>query len=139
MYGNFFHLLLMFYGCCCSVAILKYLADKHQVADHWYPKDLQSRAKVDCFMSWQHLNLRLGGALVFRIQASHIVTEHCVQCANFFNLFTDGECMITFIGIENIRGSESMGCDVGWCGRGCTGPRVALRKFLVKIPAFWCF
>jgi len=56
--------------CCCSVAILKYLADKHQVADHWYPKDLQQRARVDCFMSWQHLNLRVGGLFVFRIQAS---------------------------------------------------------------------
>lgn len=51
-----------------SVAILKYLADKYQVADHWYPKDLQQRARVDCFMSWQHLNIRLGGLFVFRIQ-----------------------------------------------------------------------
>lgn len=27
-----------------SHAILRYLADKHQVADHWYPKDLKTRA-----------------------------------------------------------------------------------------------
>jgi glutathione S-transferase len=49
-----------------SVAILKYLSDKYQVPDHWYPKDLQRRARVDCFMAWQHLNLRLYGAMVFR-------------------------------------------------------------------------
>lgn len=51
-----------------SVAILKYLAEKNQVADHWYPKDLQKRAYVDRFMAWQHLNLRLFGAMVFRSQ-----------------------------------------------------------------------
>jgi glutathione S-transferase len=51
-----------------SVAILKYLADKYQTPDHWYPKDLQRRAKVDTFMAWQHLNLRFFGAMVFRSQ-----------------------------------------------------------------------
>lgn len=49
-----------------SVAILRYLADKYQVSDHWYPKDLQKRARVDTYMAWQHLNLRLFGSLVFR-------------------------------------------------------------------------
>lgn len=49
-----------------SVAILKYLADKHQVPDHWYPKDLKKRAQVDSYMAWQHLNLRMFGAMVFR-------------------------------------------------------------------------
>jgi len=49
-----------------SVAILKYLADKHQTPDHWYPKDLQRRARVDSYMAWQHLNLRLNGSMVFR-------------------------------------------------------------------------
>jgi glutathione S-transferase len=51
-----------------SVAILKYLADKYHVADHWYPNDLQRRALVDKYMAWQHLNLRLFGAMVFRTQ-----------------------------------------------------------------------
>ena len=52
---------------------MKYLSDKYQVADHWYPKDLQCRARVDCFMAWQHLNLRLGGAMVFKLQVSLIM------------------------------------------------------------------
>ena len=51
-----------------SVAILKYIADKYGVADHWYPKDLQKRALVDRYMAWQHLNLRLFGSMVFRVQ-----------------------------------------------------------------------
>jgi glutathione S-transferase len=51
-----------------SVAILKYFADKYQTPDHWYPKDLQRRAKVDCFMAWQHLNLRMYGSMVFQSQ-----------------------------------------------------------------------
>jgi len=53
---------------------MKYLSDKYQVADHWYPKDLQRRARVDCFISWQQTTLRIGGALVFRIQV--------IQCIN---------------------------------------------------------
>jgi len=52
-----------------SVAILRYLSDKYQVKDHWYPRDLQSRALVDRFMAWQHLNLRLHGSMVFRTKA----------------------------------------------------------------------
>jgi len=52
-----------------SVAILRYLSDKYQVKDHWYPKDLQHRALVDRFMAWQHLNLRLYGSMVFRTKA----------------------------------------------------------------------
>jgi len=52
-----------------SVAILRYLSDKYQVKDHWYPRDLQQRAIVDRFMAWQHLNLRMYGSMVFRTKA----------------------------------------------------------------------
>ena len=44
----------------CSGAILRYLCDKYQLPDHWYPKDLQSRAKVDEALSWFPANLRCG-------------------------------------------------------------------------------
>lgn len=42
-------------------AIMRYLVRKYpeNVADHWYPRDSQARARVDEFMSWQHMNLRL--------------------------------------------------------------------------------
>lgn len=45
-------------------AILQYLvrtapAHNRQIADHWYPSDAQRRARVDEYMSWQHMNTRL--------------------------------------------------------------------------------
>jgi glutathione S-transferase len=43
-----------------SVAIFRYIAAKNPelVADNWYPKDLQERAKVDEYLEWQHLGTR---------------------------------------------------------------------------------
>lgn len=42
-----------------SVAMLKYLARDFHVDEHWYPtKDARKQARVDEFMSWQHLGLR---------------------------------------------------------------------------------
>lgn len=52
---------------CCSVAILKYLAQKYSstVADHWYPADLKQQARVNEYLAWQHTNLRSNGSKVF--------------------------------------------------------------------------
>ncbi|XP_070689795.1 glutathione S-transferase theta-3-like [Pempheris klunzingeri] len=54
-----------------SVAILKYLVQKYpsSVADHWYPADLQQRARVNEYLSWQHMNLRAMGSKVFLLRA----------------------------------------------------------------------
>ncbi|NXN09648.1 GSTT1 transferase, partial [Indicator maculatus] len=41
-----------------SIAILLYLARKFKTPDHWYPADLQSRARVDEYLSWQHTSIR---------------------------------------------------------------------------------
>ena len=47
-----------------SSAILKYLADRHRrrVADHWYPVDLRSRARVNAALDWYHGTIRKGAA-----------------------------------------------------------------------------
>ncbi|XP_043924610.1 glutathione S-transferase theta-3-like [Protopterus annectens] len=42
-----------------STAILVYLAQKYKTADHWYPSDLQKRARVDEFLAWQHTTLTM--------------------------------------------------------------------------------
>ncbi|KAI3933282.1 hypothetical protein MKW92_037103 [Papaver armeniacum] len=45
-----------------SHAILSYLACAYPgVADHWYPSDLQKRAKINSVLDWHHSNLRRGG------------------------------------------------------------------------------
>lgn len=49
-----------------SVAILCYLSQEFQTPDHWYPKDRYLQAKVNEFMSWQQLNIRLHGSMIFR-------------------------------------------------------------------------
>lgn len=50
-----------------SVAIFRYIVGKNpDIADHWYPKDLAERAKVDEYLEWQHMNTRLACAGFFR-------------------------------------------------------------------------
>ncbi|XP_040012085.1 glutathione S-transferase theta-1a isoform X2 [Xiphias gladius] len=54
-----------------SIAILQYLVQKYSssVADHWYPADLQQRARVNEYLSWQHMNLRAHGSKVFLLRS----------------------------------------------------------------------
>ncbi|XP_072355276.1 glutathione S-transferase theta-1-like [Scyliorhinus torazame] len=51
-----------------SVAILKYLACKYPTPDHWYPADLQKRARVDEYLSWQHMTIRYHGSRIFMLR-----------------------------------------------------------------------
>ncbi|XP_077416879.1 glutathione S-transferase theta-1a [Vanacampus margaritifer] len=53
-----------------SIAILQYLAEKHasSLPDHWYPADLQQRARVNEYLSWQQMNLRAHGSKVFLLK-----------------------------------------------------------------------
>ncbi len=39
---------------------MKYICSKYDLPDHWYPKDLQQRAKTDEYLAWHHTNLRMG-------------------------------------------------------------------------------
>ncbi|XP_069817244.1 glutathione S-transferase theta-1-like [Dendropsophus ebraccatus] len=52
-----------------STAMLRYLANKYETPDHWYPSDIQKRARVDEYLAWQHTNTRPHAARVFWIKA----------------------------------------------------------------------
>ncbi|CRL04366.1 CLUMA_CG017459, isoform A [Clunio marinus] len=51
-----------------TVAIFRYLNDKYQINEHWYPKDIRTRALVDEYMEWQHNNTRMGCAMYFQVK-----------------------------------------------------------------------
>ncbi|KAM9450271.1 glutathione S-transferase theta-1b [Clarias gariepinus] len=48
-----------------SVAIMQYLAEKYGASDNWYPADVQKRARVNEYLSWQHSAIRPHGSKVF--------------------------------------------------------------------------
>ncbi|XP_072269822.1 glutathione S-transferase theta-1-like [Pyxicephalus adspersus] len=51
-----------------STAILRYLVQKYNTPDHWYPSDPQKRARVDEYLAWQHTNTRPYGCRVFWVK-----------------------------------------------------------------------
>ncbi|XP_065882289.1 uncharacterized protein [Dysidea avara] len=48
-----------------SGAILRYLAAKYKVPDHWYPSKFENRARVDEYLEWNDSNLRAGSSGFF--------------------------------------------------------------------------
>lgn len=58
--------------CFCSTAILEYMAQKTPAPDHWYPADLQQRARVNEYLSWQHTNMRLHGSKLFLLRVRRV-------------------------------------------------------------------
>ncbi|KAM7418330.1 hypothetical protein PAMA_015787 [Pampus argenteus] len=48
-----------------SIAILLYLAEKFKTPDFWYPADLQQRARINEYLSWQHTAIRPHGSKMF--------------------------------------------------------------------------
>ncbi|KAM3865044.1 glutathione S-transferase theta-1b [Diretmus argenteus] len=48
-----------------SIAIMLYLAEKFKTPDFWYPTDLQQRARVNEYLSWQHTAIRMHGSKMF--------------------------------------------------------------------------
>ncbi|KAJ8043205.1 Glutathione S-transferase theta-3 [Holothuria leucospilota] len=59
-----------------SVAIFRYIAEKyqHKIADHWYPRDLKKRARVDEYLEYQHNGTRLHYSYLFQYEAMPMMT-----------------------------------------------------------------
>ncbi|KAM3936711.1 glutathione S-transferase theta-1-like [Leptodactylus fuscus] len=70
-----------------STAILLYLANKYNTPEHWYPSDLQKRARVNEYLAWQHTNTHPRGARLFWVKAmtpyllDHEATPETLQSA----------------------------------------------------------
>ncbi|XP_041792578.1 glutathione S-transferase theta-2 isoform X2 [Chelmon rostratus] len=51
-----------------SDAIMKYLATKYDIPEHWYPRQPERRARVDEYTAWHHNNTRPHAAKVFILE-----------------------------------------------------------------------
>ncbi|XP_053555769.1 glutathione S-transferase theta-1-like [Bombina bombina] len=81
-----------------STAILLYLARKFKTADHWYPSDLQKRARVDEYLAWQHTNTRLHGSNVFLVTiVTPIILGHECDPVTLSPLLTELQTSMTYI------------------------------------------
>jgi glutathione S-transferase len=49
-----------------SHTIMRYLCETRNLPDHYYPKDIKQRAKVDYWLDWHHMNLRHGSLRLIR-------------------------------------------------------------------------
>ncbi|KAK3084301.1 hypothetical protein FSP39_011299 [Pinctada imbricata] len=45
---------------------MEYLCQKYALGDHWYPRDLRGRARVDEYTHWHHTFTRFHAASLFR-------------------------------------------------------------------------
>ncbi|XP_020788575.1 glutathione S-transferase theta-1b [Boleophthalmus pectinirostris] len=48
-----------------SIAMMQYMAEKFKTPDHWYPADLQKRARVNEYLCWQPTGIRMHGSKIF--------------------------------------------------------------------------
>lgn len=56
-----------------SEAILKFLRDKFNTPDHWYPTDLYERARVNEYIAWHHSNTRTNSEGIHYHQVQQLI------------------------------------------------------------------
>ena len=51
---------------------MMYMVEKFKTPDYWYPADLHKRARVNEYLSWQHMSIRMHGSKMFWVKVSNI-------------------------------------------------------------------
>lgn len=59
---------------------MKYICQKFDLPDHWYPKDLQKKARVEEALSWFPMNLRCQAFLFAVSRLDGSLTYFYIQC-----------------------------------------------------------
>ncbi|XP_068013243.1 glutathione S-transferase theta-1-like isoform X1 [Melanerpes formicivorus] len=73
-----------------SIAIFLYLARKFKTPDHWYPADLQKRARVDEYLAWQHTAVRAkAGIILVQKMLTPIITGKPVPAEKMQSLIEE--------------------------------------------------
>ena len=72
-----------------STAILRYLTARDNVAEHWYPVELQNRAKVDEYLAWQqcHVNQVTDGIYTQQVHLAIMLWWKNTNILNGVNIF----------------------------------------------------
>lgn len=78
--GNKFPCLYVYNIIYGSSAIMKYIVSKYQLPDHWYPKDLEKRAKIDEYLYWHPGNVRMGAANYMFLKVNHLIVHVLYTC-----------------------------------------------------------
>lgn len=55
---------------------MRYLVSKYNLPDHWYPSNIERRAKVDEYLDWHHTNTRAGATGFFANQVCNILPSY---------------------------------------------------------------
>ncbi|XP_052799752.1 glutathione S-transferase theta-1-like [Mya arenaria] len=94
-----------------SAAILCYIAQKSEVADHWYPKDPKKRARVDEYLHWHHSTIRLNATTAFRLQFFEALAGRPINQEEVAKYKTGLANVITQLGNSFLKGRSFLAGD----------------------------
>lgn len=93
-------------------AILKYLCGRYDVAENWYPVDLQLRARIDEVCTWSNMNVHASSYGVYSQQVTtmSLIGYFSVGMGASPTIQTWSGCAICFKTDEKILWGRSSDC-----------------------------